>query len=130
MDQLLELIKSFYDSICAMFISGGYGDPVDSQNGDINIPIIAPNIPQWQPVITMNYPCILYLRNTSVDAAKIQGIRFSFNKMATTGGLLGYEEAIVFDKVIGTLYIQPDDPAKTAAINFATIALKHSEQNV
>jgi hypothetical protein len=60
----------------------------------------------------------------------LQEVQFSWNKTLAVGGRIAYDKGIVFDKVIGTLYVMAGDATKTAAVNFCTVSLKHSDQNI
>lgn len=127
MDKIIEILTLIYNAICGKYFSG-YGDPADSQAGDLAIAV--GNV-TWLPLLTMSYPCILYLRNNSVDLpALLQEIQFTWNKNFPVGGRIAYDKGVVFDNVIGTLYVMAGDPAKTANVNFATAALKHSDQSI
>ncbi len=126
MDTIIQALETIFKALCDMYYAA-YGDSSESQSGDLNIAI--GNV-IWLPLLTMGYPCILYLRNTSVDAALLQEIQFSWNKELAIGGRIAYDKGIVFDKVVGTLYIKVGDATKTGAVNFCTVSLKHSDQNI
>jgi hypothetical protein len=126
MDRLIQLANAIYSSFCGWFYSG-YGDPQDSQCGNLDIEIGATD---WKPLLSMTYPCILYIRNRSVDVALLQYVEWTWNKAGNQGAYMGYDEGFVFDKVLGTLYVRSGDVTKTASINFATVSLKHTEQNI
>jgi hypothetical protein len=119
---MLELLDKIRQILCNIFHQG-FGDPKDSQAGDYQLP--ADNI--WHPLLTMEYPCILYLRNTTAFAQEIQ---LTWNKELPVGGRIAFGLPLILDKVIGTLYVKVGNPLLTGNINFMAVAIKHSDQNV
>jgi hypothetical protein len=115
--QLLQCLSGWYYS--------GYGDPSESHCLTLPIPI---GSTIWIPLVTMSYPCILYIRNLSIDPA--QWFEFTWNKDENFGAYIGPSEGFVFDRVLGTLYVRPGDPSKACIINASTVALKHTDQSV
>ncbi len=126
METIVRALETIFRALCDSFYHA-FGDPSDSQGGDVAMAI---GVIDWIPLVTMNYPCILYLRNTSVDAALLQELQFSWNKRDIIGGRIAYGGGVIFDRVQGTVYVKPGDPTKTAAANFSAVSLKHSSQNI
>ena len=124
----MEIFAKILAILCAWYYHG-FGDPSESQSGDITIAVGDQN---WKSLCTMNYPCVLYLRNTSVDPGLAQEIQFTFNNTTAVGGRIAYDKTLVLDRAIGNLYVKRGDAAAPVlvGVNFATASLKHSSQNI
>lgn len=115
-------MEQFLLSMCnrlSDFFFKSYGDYKDTEGKDVALPATA----DWQVLISINKPSILYIKNT--DAAN--EIMFTWNKDNSIGAKVTAGVSLVLDGVSGIVYARTVDSTKTAIVNVLAIALKTNE---